>query len=555
MADSEIYDYIVVGGGSAGCLLAARLSEDPKLSVMLIEAGPRDMNPWLHVPSGFFKTINNPRYDWQYQTEPEPALNDRRIAWPRGRVLGGSSAINGLIYIRGQADDFNDWAQRGNPGWSWPDVLPAFRISESQGRGADEFHGTDGGLGVEDPPVRLELVSRFIEAGQQAGLPLTDDFNGARQEGVGRFQLTTRSGRRSSSARSFLTTARRRSNLQIITNTAAERLSIDGKRVTGIYCRRGDTTLHLRCRGEIILTAGTIGSAQLLQLSGVGDPNILKAAGVTPTHALHGVGRHLQDHLQSRLVLQLNRTISLNDMTRGHVRKLLIGLEYIMRRTGVLAFGASLAGGFARTPLSSDRPDIQFHFQPLSLDSYDGGLHPFSGATISACQLRPESEGTLFIASPDPTAAPKIHANYLATERDRLTMIEGFRWLRRIAAAPALADVTAKEYRPGDAVRSDDEILDFIRATGSSIYHPSGTCRMGPVPDRGDVVDARLRVHGLNGLRVADCSIMPRLISGNTNAAAIMIGERAAQFIREDAAQRSSAAPESIQPHHRENVA
>lgn len=259
--------------------------------------------------------------------------------------------------------------------------------------------------------------------------------------------------------------------------------------------------------------------------------------------------------MQSRLVLQLNRAISLNDFTRGPARKLLIGIEYVLRRKGILAFGASLAGGFARTPLSPDRPDIQFHFQPLSLDSYDGGLHPFSGATISACQLRPESEGTLLIASPDPTAAPKIHANYLATERDRLTMIEGFRWLRRIAAAPALADIVAREYRPGDAVRSDDDILDFIRATGSSIYHPSGTCRMGPAPDRGDVVDARLRVHGLDGLRVADCSIMPRLISGNTNAAAIMIGERAARFIREDIAQKSSTAPASIRSHHTGNVA
>lgn len=555
MINPETYDYIVVGGGSAGCLLAARLSEDAQTSVLLIEAGPRDRNPWLHVPSGFFKTINNPRYDWRYETEPEPALNDRRIAWPRGRVLGGCSAINGLIYIRGQADDFNDWAQRGNPGWSWADVLPAFRAVESQARGADEFHGADGGLGVEDPSVGLELVSRFVEAGQQAGLPLNSDFNGASQEGVGRFQLTTKSGRRSSSARSFLTAAARRPNLRILTGVDAERLEIEGKRVTGILCRRDNTALHLRCRREIILTAGTIGSTQILQLSGIGDPERLKAAGVTPRHALSGVGRHLQDHLQSRLVLRLNRSISLNDLTRGPFRRMLIGVEYLLRRKGVLSFGASLAGGFACTPLSPDRPDIQFHFQPLSLDSYDGGLHPFPGATISACQLRPESEGTIFIASPDPAARPEIRANYLATERDRLAMVEGFRWTRRIAAAPALAEIIAGEYRPGTEVESDDEILDFIKATGSSIYHPSGTCRMGPDPDRGDVVDARLKVHGLAGLRVADCSIMPRLISGNTNAAAIMIGERAAQFIRSDAAAALASEATKRRPHETGRVA
>lgn len=536
MSEPETYDYIVVGGGSAGCVLAARLSEDPGVSVLLLEAGPADRNPWLHIPSGFFKTINNPRYDWRYETEPEPALNGRRIAWPRGRVLGGSSAINGLIYIRGQADDFNDWAQRGNPGWSWVDVLPAFKAAEAQSRGESEYHGAGGGLGVEDPAVDIDLVSRFVEAGQQAGLPLNPDFNGARQEGVGRFQLTTRRGRRSSSARAFLVPAMRRPNLRILTGVEASRLEIEGRTVRGLHCRRGDAALHLRCRREIVLAAGAIGSTQLLQLSGIGDPERLAAAGVAPVHALPGVGRHLQDHLQSRLMLRLTLPVSLNDLTRGPWRKLLIGMNYVFRRRGVLSFGASLAGAFARTPLASDRPDVQFHFQPLSLDSYDGGLHPFPGATISACQLRPESEGTIFIASPDPAARPQIRPNYLASDLDQRTMIEGFRYARRIAAAPALAELVACEHRPGTEVQSDDEILDYIRATGSSIYHPSGTCRMGSDPARGDVVDARLRVHGLAGIRVADCSIMPRLISGNTNAAAIMIGERAAAMIREDAA-------------------
>lgn len=541
MKEPETYDYIVVGGGSAGCVLAARLSEDPRLSVLLVEAGPADRNPWLHIPSGFFRTINNPRFDWRYETEPEPALNGRRIAWPRGRVLGGSSAINGLIYIRGQADDFNDWAQRGNPGWSWADVLPAFKAVEAQGRGESEFHGTQGTLGVEDPPVDLELVARFVEAGMQAGLPRNPDFNGASQEGVGRFQLTTRKGRRSSSARAFLGPAIRRPNLRVLTDISVERLELNGNQVRGIHCRRGSDRLHFRCGREIVLTAGAIGSTQILQLSGIGDPAQLAAAGVRPLHALPGVGRHLQDHLQSRLMLKLSQPLSLNDLTRGPWRKLLIGMNYVFRRKGVLSFGASLAGGFGCTPLARGRPDVQFHFQPLSLDSYDGGLHPFPGATISACQLRPQSEGTIFITSPDPSVQPEIRPNYLATDLDRQTMIEGFRFARRIAAAPALAEIVAHEHKPGKDVNSDDEILGYIRATGSSIYHPSSTCRMGPAPDRGDVVDARLRVHGLAGLRIADCSIMPRLVSGNTNAAAIMIGERAAAIMREDAATTMTA--------------
>ncbi|MBX3538138.1 MAG: GMC family oxidoreductase N-terminal domain-containing protein [Chelatococcus sp.] len=543
MRETETYDFIVVGGGSAGCVLASRLSEDPNVSVLLLEAGPADRNPWLHVPSGFFKTINNPRYDWRYQTEPEPGLKGRRVAWPRGRVLGGSSAINGLIYIRGQADDFNDWAQRGNPGWSWSDVLPAFKAVEAQARGESEYHGADGGLGVEDPAVDLELVSRFVKAGQQAGMPFNPDFNGATQEGVGRFQLTTRRGRRSSSARAFLGPAARRPNLRVLTGVEVHKLELEGRRVRGVFGRRAGEALHLRCHREIVLTAGAIGSPQILQLSGVGDPDRLAAVGVTPVHALHGVGRHLQDHLQSRLMLRLNLPISLNNLTRGPWRKILIGMSYLLRRQGVLSFGASLAGGFARSPLASDRPDIQFHFQPLSLDSYDGGLHAFPGATISACQLRPESEGTIFITSPWPSARPEIKANYLATDLDRRTMVEGFRYARRIAAAPALAELVADEHRPGASVQSDEEILDYIRMTGSSIYHPSGTCRMGPDPTRGDVVDARLRVHGLSGVRIADCSIMPRLISGNTNAAAIMIGERAAALIREDAAKSKGTRP------------
>lgn len=526
---NESWDYIIVGAGSAGCVLANRLSTDPSVRVLLLEAGPVDSNPWIHVPGGIFKLIHNPAVDWCFRTEPDASVGGRSIQWPRGKVLGGSSSINGVVYIRGQREDYDGWRALGNDGWGFEDVLPYFRRSERQARGADAFHGAEGSLAVSDPAMRMEIVDAFIAAAEQAGVPRTRDFNGARQEGVGYFQLTVDHGRRSSAATAFLRPLRSRPNVSIVTDALAERLEFDGTRVTGVRYERGGVSSIATCQREVILCAGAINSPHLLQLSGIGDPQDLERAGIAVHHALRAVGKNLQDHIQARAVFKAQRPITLNDRARSQPRRALIGLRYAIRRDGPLSFAASLAGAFARTRTDLSRPDVQFHFQPLSLDSYDGALHPFPGFTMSVCQLRPSSRGYLAAATPNPKDPPRIHANYLHTDDDCDTMIAGVRLLRRIAAAPALAAQIAAEWKPGHAVVNDDEVLDYVRSTGSSIFHPSGTCRMGPDPDA--VVDPELRVRGIAALRIADCSIMPTLVSGNTNAAAIMIGEKAADLV------------------------
>jgi len=543
MSASE-FDYIIVGAGSAGCVLADRLSADGRHSVLVLEAGPPDRYPWIHVPIGYGKTMFHKGVNWGYWTDPDPGIADRSMYWPRGKVLGGSSSINGLIYIRGQREDFDDWVRLGNSGWGWQDVLPYFRRSERQQRGADDYHGADGELSVSDVPEPNELCEAFIAAGQELGIPRNDDFNGTQQEGVGYFQLTTRRGRRCSAAVAFLRPAMKRANLHVETDALCEQVLLEDGHTVGVRYRRGGQRLTARARGEVILAAGAINSPQILELSGIGDPALLGEHGIPVTAALPGVGGNLQDHLQARVILRCTRAITTNDDLRTLARKMQIGLRYLLRRRGPLAVGINQAGGFVRSHPDLERPDLQFHFGTLSSDAPGSPVHEFPGFTLSTCQLRPTSTGTVHIRDDDPATYPSIRPNYLATEDDQRIMVEGVRLSRRLVAAQAMRPYVAAEHAPGPEIQGDDALLEFVRRDATTIFHPVGTCRMGS--DRNAVVDARLRVHGIGGLRVVDCSVMPRLVSGNTNAAAIMIGEKAADLIREDAvrtrAGRSAAA-------------
>ncbi|MFM9891344.1 GMC family oxidoreductase [Achromobacter xylosoxidans] len=531
---SDAVDYIVVGAGSAGCVLANRLSANGQHSVCLLEAGPPDRSPWIHIPIGYGKTMFHKVLNWGYYTEPDPNMLDRRIYWPRGRTLGGSSAINGLIYIRGQRQDYDAWVAAGNPGWSWEECLPYFRKLENNDLGPGATRGTEGPLNATSIKTPHPLVEGLIGAAGALGLPHVRDFNTGDQEGVGYYQLTTRNGRRCSTAVAYLRPARDRANLRVETGAHAMAILFEGSRACGVRYRQDGQVRTLRARREVILCAGALQSPQLLQLSGVGPAALLRRFGIGVVRDLPGVGENLQDHLQIRLIYETRQPITTNDQLRTLHGRAAMGLQWLLFRGGPLAVGINQGGLFCRVDPASATPDTQFHFATLSADMAGGKVHPFSGCTYSVCQLRPSSRGTVRLRSADPFEAPAMQPNYLSTELDRRMTVAAVKYARRLAATEPLAGLMKREFRPGAEVQSDDEILHFCREYGATIFHPSGTAKMGPREDPMAVVDERLRVHGVSGLRVVDCSIMPTLVSGNTNVPVVMLAERAADFILQD---------------------
>jgi choline dehydrogenase len=533
LSETVEFDYVIVGAGSAGCVLANRLSADGRNSVLLLEAGPKDTNLWIHVPLGYGKLFKAKTVNWMYQTEPEPGLDGRTVFQPRGKVLGGSSSINGLLYVRGQHEDYDRWRQHGNAGWGFDDVLPYFKKAENQQRGADDFHGVGGPLPVSNLGHPDPLSAAFIEAAAETGLPINPDFNGATQEGAGFFQTTTQYGRRASTAVAYLRPAKGRNNLQVETAALAQRVVFDGCRAVAVEYRRAASVRTARARKEILVCGGAYNSPQLLQLSGVGPAELLRKHGIDVVLDAPGVGHDLQDHLQIRVVMRCTKRITLNDIVNHPVRRIWAGARYAALRTGPLSIAAGTSGAFFKTNPRLATPDIQIHFLPFSTDKMGEKLHSFSGFSASVCQLRPESRGSLRIRSADPAAPPEIRINYLSTEVDRTANVEGLKILRKILQAPALSSYVVEEVDPGIKVSTDEELLNFCRQRGSTVYHPTSTCRMGNDPLA--VVDQRLRLRGIQGLRVVDASVMPDLVSGNTNAAVIMIAEKASDMILQDA--------------------
>jgi len=525
-----VYDYIIVGAGSAGCVLANRLSQDPANRVLLLEAGPSDWHPFIHMPAGLAKLVGKKGVNWDYSTAPEPALGNRPLWWPRGKVLGGSSSINAMCYIRGNARDYDEWAALGAEGWHWDNVLPYFKRSEGNERGGSEFHGGDGPLGVSDPRHRNPLSEVFLEAARQAGHAPTDDFNGARQEGFGWYQTTTRDGARSSSARAYLKPVRKRPNLTVITGATASRVTITDGRATGVvYSVNGKGAFHEVAGKEVILSGGAINSPQLLMLSGIGPAAHLRQHGITVVRDLPGVGGNLQDHLD---VCTLQRCV--RGLSYDQLSDVSVGLQYYLFRKGPGTSNIAETGGFLRSSLAEDeRPDIQFHFVPAQLDDHGRNLLPGHGYTLHACGLHPRSRGRIHLASASAGDKVRIEAGYLSDPEgyDLKVMLEALRLSREILAQPAFAGYRGEELQPGAQVQDEAGLVEFIRRKAESIYHPVGTCRMGRVDDPDTVVDPQLRVVGVAGLRVVDASVMPKLVSGNTNAPTMMIAERAADLI------------------------
>ena len=546
------FDYVVVGAGTAGCVLANRLSEDADVSVLLIEAGGKDDYRWIHVPVGYLYCIGNPRTDWLYRTGEEAGLGGRSLAYPRGRVLGGSSSINGMIYMRGQREDYDEWARAtGDASWSWDAVLPVFKRSEDHHGGADAWHGAGGPWRVERQRLKWQVLEAFREAAQQAGIPATDDFNRGDNSGVGYFEVNQKRGVRWNASKAFLRPALERPNLTVVTGAQVRRLTFDGKRCTGVAYRggaSGSREFVAQARGEVVLAAGAVNSPQLLELSGIGNGARLQQLGIDVLHDLRGVGENLQDHLQLRLAYRVRGVRTLNTMTAHWWGKLMIGVQYALWRSGPMSMSPSQLGAFAKSSdddASITRPDIEYHVQPLSLDRFGEPLHRFDAFTASACHLRPTSRGSIHIASPDPFAPPTIAPNYLSTDYDRHVAANALRLTRRIVQAPALARYAPEEILPGPKFQTEEELVAAAGAIGTTIFHPVGTCRMGCADDPGAVVDARLRVFGVTGLRVVDASVMPTITSGNTNSPTLMIAERASDMIRADRRARDASTSEA----------
>ena len=532
------FDYIIVGAGTAGCVLANRLSKDPSKRVLLLEAGKKDNYFWIDIPVGYLYTIGNPRTDWCFETEPEAGLNGRSIGYARGKVLGGCSSINAMIYMRGQKSDYDHWAELGNRGWGWSDVLPIFRRSEDYQHGSDDFHGSGGELRVEERRVNWEILDVWRDAAEQCGIPKIDEFNRGDNFGNAYFQMNQRTGKRWSATRAFLDDIRQRPNLTVLTEATVEALTLEqndsGLAATGVQVLHGGQRRQITARNEVLLAAGAIACPQLLQLSGIGTADALKAHDIPIKHALRGVGQNLQDHLQIRTIYQVDNTVTLNQRARTPWGMAMMGLEYFLKKTGPLTMPPSQLGAFAKSDPSQPSANIEWHVQPLSLDKFGSPLHKYNAITPSVCNLRPSSRGSVTLKSANPADAPAIAPNYLSTQEDLDVAVAGLKYTRQIMAAPSLAPFNPVELKPGPEVTSEEDLQQAAGDLGTTIFHPVGTCKMGPAHDDAAVVDDQLRVHGIQGLRVIDASIMPTITSGNTNAPTVMIAERGADFIKKD---------------------